>query len=514
MTRRQSPITKWFRLSAIALMTRLQRHGWFTGDSWAAWRVVVKAMFALPLDEPEAALFSQLSGGRRPPAKQVRESWFVVGRRGGKSLITAFLGFLFATCGLYRFARGEKGVVMLLAADRRQARVIFRYLQAFFAVAPFDDLVEKQLQEAIHLKNGLIIEIHTASFRSVRGYTIVCCIGDEAAFWSSDGANPDEEIFNAIRPAMASVPQAMLIVLSSPYAKRGQLWETFKRYFGQDSDDVLVIQGASRLMNPSLPESVVVKAYEADPASASAEYGAEFRSDIESFVRREAVEACVIPGRYELPPVPNIMYDAGLDPAGGSGLDSYTLTISHIEKRNDRAFAVLDLVAEVKPPFSPEQASADIGKILTRYGITKGLGDKWGGDWPREPLRKAGISYETVDRAKSDLYKELLPAINSGAVELLDHPVLITQLCGLERRTSRGGRDTIDHQPNGHDDIANSAAIALLESLKRGQRSLKLEDFFGEHCDKPDPDALEERGKRGDAAILEACRKTGFWFPA
>ena len=52
--------------------------------------------------------------------------------------------------------------------------------------------------------------------------------------------------------------------------------------------------------------------------------------------------------------------------------------------------------------------------------------------------------------------------INSGQVELLDHPRLFAQLCRLERRTARSGRDTIDHAPGAHDDLANAAAGALV----------------------------------------------------
>jgi hypothetical protein len=33
---------------------------------------------------------------------------------------------------------------------------------------------------------------------------------------------------------------------------------------------------------------------------------------------------------------------------------------------------------------------------------------------------------------------------------------------GLERRTSRGGRDSIDHAPGSHDDLANAAAGAIV----------------------------------------------------
>jgi hypothetical protein len=54
--------------------------------------------------------------------------------------------------------------------------------------------------------------------------------------------------------------------------------------------------------------------------------------------------------------------------------------------------------------------------------------------------------------------------LNSRRIELLDIPRLSAQLIGLERRTARGGRDSIDHAPGGHDDVINAAAIALVQA--------------------------------------------------
>jgi hypothetical protein len=49
-------------------------------------------------------------------------------------------------------------------------------------------------------------------------------------------------------------------------------------------------------------------------------------------------------------------------------------------------------------------------------------------------------------------------AINSRRVRLIDNPRLVQQLVGLERRTARSGKDSIDHSPGGKDDIANCVA--------------------------------------------------------
>jgi hypothetical protein len=85
-----------------------------------------------------------------------------------------------------------------------------------------------------------------------------------------------------------------------------------------------------------------------------------------------------------------------------------------------------------------------------------------------------GIDYQTATQAKSDIYLTLLPLLNSGRVELLDHPRLITQLCALERRTARGGKDSIDHSPGAHDDVVNAAAGAIVMAAQRTAQQVPI----------------------------------------
>ncbi len=120
------------------------------------------------------------------------------------------------------------------------------------------------------------------------------------------------------------------------------------------------------------------------------------------------------------------------------------------------------MLREAKPPFSPESVVIEFALLLHRYRISDVSGDRYAGEFARSPFRQAGIDYRLSDRSKSDLYRDLLPLLNSGRLELLDHPRLLSQLARLERRTARGGRDSIDHAVGGHDDVANAAAGALL----------------------------------------------------
>jgi len=80
---------------------------------------------------------------------------------------------------------------------------------------------------------------------------------------------------------------------------------------------------------------------------------------------------------------------------------------------------------------------------------------------PREQFRKCGVDYEPAAKPKSELYGKLLPVINSRRVALLDNGRLVSQLISLERRTSRGGRDSISEPPGANDDLANAIAGAV-----------------------------------------------------
>ncbi len=434
----------------------------FGAESWAAWRALLAGFDGLLLSDIEREAFEVLTG-RKPPETALEELWLVVGRRGGKSITSALLAVVPAVTfdAHGQLAAGEVATVMVIAEDRRQARTVYRYVTGLLRSCPMlERLIKKEGADSVELTNRVIIEIHTATFRGVRGYTLLAAILDEIAVWYSDGANPDAEIVSALRPGLGTLG-GRLIGLSSPYARRGVLWETFRKHYGQDGP-ILVAKAPTTAMNPIFPKHVIEKALERDEPRARAEYLAEFRTDVETFVPREAIEACIEPGCHELPPISGVQYVAFVDPSGGSA-DSMTLGIAHRED----SVGVLDALRERRPPFSPAAVVEEFAELLSRYGLHEVTGDRYAGEWPREKFREHGIRYRLADRPKSALYSGLLPLINSGQARLLDNTRLTNQLVSLERRTSRGGRDSIDHPPNGHDDLANAAAGALVMATGR-----------------------------------------------
>jgi hypothetical protein len=435
---------------------------WFNGASWNGWRTVLKATNGLTLSGEEIEFFKSIAGNREPPKRRVREAWFVVGRGGGKdsiaSAIAAHAAASFDPEGILR--PGERAVVACFATDKDQAKILFRYVKSYFdSIKPLRAMVERVADSdgIIELNNSVDVAILTGNFRSVRGRPLLCAILDEIAFFRDDGSlTPDVELYRALLPALR-LPQSMLIGISSPYRKAGLLYDRWHKTFGQSSDDVLTIQAPSHVMNPVLDLRERDRMMQDDPAAGRAEFYAEFRDDLVAFIDPAVVAAAMAEGRAELPYMPGRTYIAAVDPSGGSS-DSMTLSIAHLE--GDRG--VLDLVAEWPAPFSPQHVVTEICTILRRYNLKSVVGDRYAGEWAREPFRLQGIEYQLSEWTRSEAYLTLLPALNSSRIELLDNRRLISQLCGLERRVARSGKDSVDHPRGSHDDLINSAALALV----------------------------------------------------
>ena len=435
---------------------------WFKDMSnWVAWFAFLRTAFGLELKKEHRIIYEQCTKRSEAPTQQFDEIWLVIGRRGGKSRVLALIAVFMACFFDWTpyLAPGERATIVIIATDRRQARIVLRYIRAFLEGVPMlRDMVEVFKAESFDLDGQVTIEVHTATFRGVRGYAIPCAIMDEIAFFRSENSfNPDYEIIEAVRPGMASMPKPILVCASSPHARRGELYKNYKKYFGKNDPNILVWQAPTKRMNPTISQKVIDAAYARDPSKAAAEFGAVFRTDVETYVKEEALIACTIPGRMELPPSSEHNYKAFTDPSGGSE-DSFSLAIAHRE--GDKA--VLDLLREIKPPFSPDDVTKDYCNIIKRYHTSYVMGDRYAGEWPRERFRKHGVIYEVCTKVKSDIYRDLLPLINSTTAELLDDPILFNQALGLERRTGRGRGDSIDHAPGAHDDIINAGAGALV----------------------------------------------------
>jgi hypothetical protein len=446
---------------------------WFAGASWGAWRTILKAVYALPLTPAEREQFFAVAE-REPPSRPVREVWVVAGRRGGKdsvaSVIAAQTAAFFEPAG--RLRGGERAVVMCLAVDREQARIVLNYVRSYFAdISYLRAMVARETKDGLELKNGVDIVVATNSYRSVRGRSILCAVLDEVGYWRSEAsAAPDVETYHAVMPGLATLPGSMLIGISSPHRKSGLLYEKWREHYGRDGD-ILVIRAPSKVLNPTIDQKIIDEAMVRDPAVARAEWMAEWRDDLAQFVDRAVIEAAVDVGVVMRPPIPQVKYFGFADPSGGAG-DSFTMGIAHAEKTADGELPVLDCLIERRAPFNPEAATAEMAATLRSYGLGACTGDRYAAQWVTQCFAKNGVTYHHSQRDRSAIYGEALPLFTSGRVRLLDNRRMVAQFAALERRTSSVGRDRIDHPAQMHDDLSNAAAGALVLAADRSGRVL------------------------------------------
>jgi hypothetical protein len=266
----------------------------FRGDSWLPWKTFLAALYALPPTPEMRAIYEHHTHRTEWPLQAARECWADCGRRSGKSAVAGLVSVyqsVFKSWTPY-LAPGEVATSMTVSPDRRQSRVISRFQRGLLRAVPMlQALVRSETREGLELSGRVVLETQTADPMTLRGYVSHVIINDEVCFLPTENsARPDDEILQAERPCLVGLPGSLLLSISSPYARRGALYEAYQRHFGKDGDPVLFWKGTSLEMNPTLDPKIIADAYERDSAAASAEFGAEFRSDCERLFNPDLLE--------------------------------------------------------------------------------------------------------------------------------------------------------------------------------------------------------------------------------
>jgi hypothetical protein len=406
-----------------ALRSKQLFEPYFSGASWDRWRATLKAAFAEPLSDSERAAFQEVAE-RDPPQHRVKELACVIGRGGGKnsamSILAAFISITFDPCAA-KLRPGEVVYIICIANDKEQAQLEYRMLSGLFEAIPvLRALVKGKIgSDTIELKNRVIVEVKTNSYRSVRGRGILAAIFDECSFYRDiNAANPDVELHAAIRPGLARVTGSMLVLISSAFRRSGLLYERWKSYYGKPNADTLVVRDSTKQFNSNFDQRVIDKDLAEDYARFSAEYLSEWRDDISSFIPRDLLEASVEAGVSVRPPQADVIYFAFADTSSGRN-DSFTMAIAHQEQHNNSRRIVIDLLYERRPPFNPTEAVEEITTLLKQYRCGTVTGDAYAIGFVVDAFRKCSIEYRKSTRDRSEVYLGFLPLLTSGQVLLL-----------------------------------------------------------------------------------------------
>lgn len=437
-------------------------------NSWKNWLVCLKAIFGLPLDRNSKRRYKKFTARNDRPKKQFNEAFLIVGRRGGKSFISAVIAVYLAVFKEWNLG-SQTGNIICIANDRKQASVVLDYVKRILQLPAFSSMVLSEKREEIELSNNMMISVRTCSYRSLRGYSICAVICDELAFWRTEfSANPAEEILTALRPSLGNISGSLLLGISTGYSRSGPLWAVYRDKFGDQKDkEVLVWKAGTLDMNPTYKKRTIERALKSDPARSRAEYFGEFREDLETFLSTELVDAAIIPGRFELQPMKDLEYFGFVDPSGGRQ-DSMTLSICHLE---DSGRIVQDLLASKKPPFDPQKCVETFCEILNRYNIFSIEGDKYAAEWCASAFQNLNVFYHPSELSKSDIYLNSLPVFMQNRVELLDNRIQTQELRQLERRSGKQ-KDSVDHPRGLNDDCANALCGSLVMAARRDQGKL------------------------------------------
>jgi hypothetical protein len=463
---------------------------WFSESSWRMWQTILRAAFALPMSDGDLALFAEVSGGRKPPPRRVTQLWVKGGRRGGKDSVASLIATYCACieqCHLGHLRPGERAMVLCIASDRTQARIVLRYIQGYFEQnEAFAKMVLRMTPEGIELSNGCDVVVATNDFRGIRGSSILLAILDEVAFWRDENSrNPDTEVYAAVRDGM-SFGGSMIIGISTPHIQGGLLFDRFRQYYGKDDDRVLFVSATSLQLRPT--EWMRRKREEGfadDAVIARSEYDVEWRKPSDMFITAEKLAELVDAGIAERACEPGVQYVGAFDAAlGGYGdnVDSFTAAIAHRMNSgilNAPDILVLDAVLEIEPPFNTTDAVARCAELFQRYGVTVVFGDGLARGFVEDGFTRHYIEYrlarkapragETEDTAppmvRTEIYRQALNHMFANCVRLLDDAKTNRQILGLRRRAKSGGGEDIDHLPGAHDDRANAACLAMVKAV-------------------------------------------------
>ncbi len=439
-----------------------------------AQEVLLRALYGLPLEGADHLdLFRLCTGRERYPERPFGEATVIAGARSGKdSRIAAPVSLYEGIYGAHEahLARGEQAVIPLVAQDQRGTRVAFGYVRDYIESSPLlrHMLDGEPMAQEIRLTNRVSVVCFACTMRGPRGFSIPAGVMDELGFYRLEGAaDSDVEIQAAIRRGMLSFPAPRLLKISTPYMRSGVLYDDFKAAWGQEDLDRLVWRAPTALMNPSVTGERLDRERRLDPVRFAREYEAEFSEDLEAFLPTAWVDAAVVAGRHELPPLEGVRYVAGIDSSGG-GPAAFTLSIVHLEGVEDQVRVVHDLqrgwTRHRTRLLDLEAVVTDCAALVKAYGCTAITGDRYGAGWVRQAFERHGLDYlEAPDKARA--YLELEPVLAQGRLELLDHPMCCRELRLLERHAVPGGRTRVDHPRGSHDDHANALALAVTAAL-------------------------------------------------
>lgn len=447
---------------------------------------VARAAYGVRLEPDDQVALARVCGGvEQPNPAGYETSLWLAGRRSGKSSGAAGLAVYEAVVRgdehMRHLAPGQRGHVLVVSRTQKQAAETFRYARAIverhpdlFALVD-GDILESQTGGEIRFTNGVCIAVGVASSSSLRGYTVLACIIDEAAFLGGTDEESErdlEEVLSVLRFSMlrpVGAPVRRMFVITSAGVRDGYVYETAKQHHGNAEAPVLVAHGASFVWNDTLDRAQLEAERVRDARRYAREVLSEFVDAINPLLPGDVVERAA-KGREEAPArrIDGMTYVAALDV--GLRRDSTALVICHRDDSGDLPRVIVDGCWRWSPqpgaPLAIATVIRDVVRVLGEYGCSTLTADQFAVDAVRELFAREGIivnEHAWSAPSKMQKFGVLRDLLIDGRVSLPAHPRLLSELRQLDETILPSGTVRIAARGRSHDDCAFATALAVGE---------------------------------------------------
>ena len=471
----------------LALDRLLVAHGWPATSPW--WLEQVERYFASPQ----------------------REYVFRVGRRGGKSSTLCRVGVVEILSDRHEVPPGDMGMLAVISTGHQDATKRLTTILAILDVLrePYRPLRVGNGVRLVRRRMG--VQVFTASIAGVSGFTGVFVFCDEVAKWreKDTGVNPATEVLRSVRPTLAGMPHARIVLSSSPM---GRLDAHAKAFEEGDTVTQLTAFAPTWVARPDLTEADTrafvnpwnedewLREYGAVPLEQS-EHGLFSSALLTRAERADAADIGVEEG---------CRYVADMDPANRG--DAWTFAIGTKRRVGGKVRRSIVCTREWHgTDAAPLDTHAVLEEILvclqayrvndhTREGILPTLyTDQAGADAIASIARRLHIPIviEAATQAnKLERYTSMATGLAVDDIELPKLPQMRADLLLVTKRLTPNGF-TIDLPRRGgrHADWAPTVSRLLSRSLPDPPEPIK-EDWTHEEIVAADVAAMRERSKR------------------
>jgi hypothetical protein len=423
-------------------------------------------------------------GGAQPPEVVPAILVVLAAIRCAKSMIAAARTIVAArTCNLDGLAPGDLIRVPIVSVDKDGADAVFthvvgamlnsRQMRRWLRSDPTADSV------IVSHESGRDVEIKisalTKAGSTLVGRWLAGCVFDEAPRMAgeNDGVKNLDDSLSAVAGRIREGGQIMLI--GSPWAPFGPVYELVDKHFGKPSADVVVVRGTGPSLNPvywtpKRCERLRTSSLASDRRSHQTDVLGEFADAEEALFSNEAILAA---SRTEpvRKPEPGMHYVAAMDP--GSRASAWTLVIvgcTGVKEWGQPVYSVVlakQWLGSPQMPLQPRNVMRDIAAELVPYGVDLVYTDQFACEALNDIAFEfnVGLHGTHVNAAyRMQCVTAIRDALHESRLELAPDPYLRTDLVRTKKKITQNGV-TIHYPQSGdgrHCDYVPALGLAMV----------------------------------------------------